>query len=515
MTVCGVVIEPSFTIASVPRHMFGTLVEHMGRCIYGGIYEPGHAKSDAAGYRQDVLELTRELGVTMARYPGGNFVASFDWEDSVGPVAERPSRLELAWRQIEPNTFGLNEFMAWARLANVEPMMVTNFGTRDIADACNLIEYTNFPGGTKYSDLRISHGVREPYDIKLWCLGNEQDGPWQIAQKSAVQYGLEAAEAAKAMKRIDPTIEIISCASAWRFLPSPNTWQATVLEHCYEYVDHVSLHGYFEPIDGDRAGYLASGLVVEDIIDAAVATSDHIGAKQGSKKKLGVAFDEWNIWYESRFDLDELYARRNHTWEIAPRLIEDAYTTEDAIAFAGLLMSLIRRSDRVASACMSELVNVIAPIRAESGSEAWRQTTFHPFALMARHARGEVLRIEPKVEKVHSATYGGVPAVDVLATHDQESGGLALFAVNRGDEAATLEVELRALPRMAVVEHVELGGDRLDLINTEAAPDRVTPRPSAGHEIGQGQLRAQLPPASWTMIRLLPEQRQADAGTVR
>jgi alpha-N-arabinofuranosidase len=512
MTVCDVVLEPSFTIAPVPRRLFGGLVEHMGRCVYGGVYEPGHAKADGAGFRQDVLDLVREMGVTMVRYPGGNFVSSFEWEDSVGPVSKRPTRLELAWRQLEPNTFGLNEFMAWALKADVEPMMVANFGTRGTADACNLIEYTNFPGGTKYSDLRISHGVREPYDIKLWCLGNEQDGPWQIAQKAAVEYGLAAAEAAKAMKRIDPTIEVVACASSWRFLPTKNSWQATALEHAYEYVDHVSLHGYFEPIEGDRTGYLSSGTVIENLIDDAVATCDYIGAKQGSRKKLNVAFDEWNIWYESRISIDELYGRRNHTWEVAPRLIEDTYTVEDAIAFAGILMSLLRRSDRVSAACMSELVNVIAPIRAEPGSAAWRQTTFYPFALMARHARGQVLHIESAVDDLHSSTYGEVAAVDVVATHDQESGNAALFVVNRSDEPATLKVGLRALPQMAVADHVELGGVKLDLTNSETQPDLVAPRASTCHEINDGQLRAQLPPASWSMIRLQPVETNVSDG---
>jgi alpha-N-arabinofuranosidase len=499
MTICDVTLDPHFTIAAVPARLFGVLVEHMGRCVYGGIYEPDHPKADAAGQRQDVLELVRELGVTLARYPGGNFVSSFDWEDSVGPVSERPTRLELAWRQLEPNTFGLNEFMTWARSADVEPMMVVNLGTRGLVDACNLLEYCNFDSGTKYSDLRISHGVRQPHGIKLWGLGNEQDGPWQIAQKSAVEYGLAAAETAKAMRKIDPSIELVSCASAWRHLPSMGSWQAAVLEHAYEYVDYVSLHAYFEPIENDRTGYLASGLVLEQLIDAAVATCDYVGAKQRSKRKLNVSFDEWNLWYESRFvekDLD---------WAIAPRLLEDTYTAEDAVVVASLLMSLLRHSDRVSVACLSELVNVVAPIRSEPGSPAWRQSIFHPFALIARHARGEVLRVEPRAETLDSVTYGGVSAADVLATRNPEDGSICVFAVNRhGSEPMTLRVALAALPQLRVVEHVEMGGDALADTNTETCPDRVRPRASTAHRLDDRQLSAQLPPVSWTMIRLAP-----------
>jgi alpha-N-arabinofuranosidase len=509
MTTCDITLDPGFVIAPVPPRLFGALVEHMGRCVYGGVYDPGHPKANAEGLREDVLELTRDLGITMARYPGGNFVSSFDWEDSVGPVEDRPTRLELAWRQLEPNTFGLNEFMSWADLAGVEPMMVVNLGTRGVADACNLVEYMNFPGGTKYSDLRISHGVRQPYGVRLWCLGNEQDGPWQIAQKSAVEYGLAAAETAKAIKRIDPGIEVVSCASAWRHLPTMGSWQATVLEHAYDYVDYVSLHAYFEPIAGDRAGYLASGLVLENLIDGAVATSDYVGAKRRSKKKLNVAFDEWNLWYESRFNIDEHFADPDLKWEFAPRLIEDTYTAEDAVAFAGLLMSLLRRSDRTTVACLSELVNVIAPIRSEPDSAAWRQTIFHPFALIARHARGEVLRVEPRTATLDSPTYGDVPAVDVLATRDPDSGDVALFAVNRHSEPAVLRARLDALADLTVVEHLELGGTDLDAVNTESTPDAVVPRPGTGHRWEDGRLEAQLPPASWTMLRLVPSNRVA------
>ncbi|MFI6130800.1 alpha-N-arabinofuranosidase [Micromonospora sp. NPDC051141] len=504
MTVCDVTLEPSFVVAPVPPRIFGTLVEHMGRCVYGGVFEPGHPTADGTGLRADVLELTRELGVTVARYPGGNFVSSYEWEDGVGPVATRPTRLELAWRQLEPNTFGLNEFMTWARRADVEPMMVVNLGTRGVADACNLIEYTNFAGGTKYSDMRIAHGARDPYGIKLWSLGNEQDGPWQVAQKSAVEYGLAAAETAKAMKRIDPSIEVVSCASAWRFLPTMGSWQATVLEHAYEYVDYVSVHAYFEPIEGDQAGYLASGLVMENLIEAAIATSDHVGAKQRSKKKLNVAFDEWNLWYESRFNIDDHYADRSLEWEVAPRLIEDTYTVEDAVAFAGMLMSLLRHSDRVTVACLSELVNVIAPIRAEPGTAAWRQTIFHPFAQMARYARGDVLRVEPRVGTLHSPTYGDIPAVDVLATREPERGEVAVFVVNRQDQPATLRATLGALPEMSVVAHVTLGGGALSNTNTETAPNRCVPVDSDAHKIVDGRLEAQLPPVSWTMLRLVP-----------
>lgn len=497
---CDITLDPAFTIAPVPPRLFGSFVEHMGRCVYGGIYEPGHAESDVDGLRLDVMKLVRELGVTVVRYPGGNFVSGYEWEDGVGPVAQRPSRLDLAWRSIEPNTFGLNEFMSWAHTAQVEPMMAVNLGTRGVADAVNLIEYTNFSAGTKYSDLRISHGVHDPYGIQLWCLGNEMDGPWQIGHKTANEYGLLAAETAKAMRLVDPSIELVACGSSNDKMPTFGGWEATVLEHTYDHVDYISLHAYFEQIDDDRTGFLGSAHAMDHFIDGVIATADHIGAKKRSKKKINLSFDEWNLWNESRF-----VGQQNLEWAQAPRLIEDEYTVQDAVVVGNLLMSLLRHSDRVTVACLAQLVNVIAPIRSEPGSSAWKQTIFYPFALTARYARGDVLRTECRTTTLPSTTRGDIPAVDVIATRDPEDGSIAIFAVNRHEtEPATLRVTLTAPSTLSVAEHIELGGVSLLDTNSQAMPERVVPRPSQAHRLDHQGLTAQLPPVSWTLLRLIP-----------
>ena len=182
-------IDPAFSIGPADRRLFGSFVEHMGRCVYGGIYEPGHPSADSRGLRRDVLELTRELGVSVVRYPGGNFVSGYRWEDGVGPVGDRPRRLDLAWKTIETNAFGLDEFMTWAAEAGVEPMMAVNLGTRGRPGGLDLLEYANHPGGTELSDLRRKHGAEDPYGVRLWCLGNEMDGPWQVGHKTADEYG--------------------------------------------------------------------------------------------------------------------------------------------------------------------------------------------------------------------------------------------------------------------------------------------------------------------------------------
>jgi alpha-N-arabinofuranosidase len=497
---CTATIAPDFVIAPVPRRLFGSFVEHMGRCVYGGIYEPGHPEADADGIRLDVLKLTQELGVTAVRYPGGNFVSGYNWEDGVGPAADRPVTLDLAWRSIETNAFGLNEFMNWSEQAGVEPIMAVNLGTRGVEDACHLLEYTNFPGGTRYSDLRIAHGVPEPHDIKMWCLGNEMDGPWQIGQKTGTEYGKLAAETAKAMRRIDPSIELVACGSSNDRMPTFGSWEADVLDEAYDVVDYISLHAYFEQHGDDRVGFLASAQVMDTFIDGVVATCDHIAAKKRSRRKLMLCFDEWNLWYESRF-----VGQDNLDWARAPRLIEDEYTVEDSVVLGNLLMSLLRHSDRVSAACLAQLVNVIAPIRSEPDGSAWRQTIFYPFALTARHARGDVLRVETVSPSLHSQTLGDVDAVDVAATHDSETGQVTIFAVNRSDDdVADLQLRLAIPGGHEVVEHTVLGGQDLLATNSKQTPSRVAPRSSDRHAIDADQLRIELPPVSWTMLRTAP-----------
>jgi alpha-L-arabinofuranosidase len=494
------IIDPGFIIAPVPRRLFGSFVEHMGRCVYGGIYEPGHPEADVDGLRMDVLKLTRELGVTVVRYPGGNFVSGYRWEDGVGPREQRPVALDLAWRSIEPNTFGLNEFMTWARQADVEPMMAVNLGTRGVEDACNLLEYTNFPGGTQYSDLRIAHGVPDPHNIRMWCLGNEMDGPWQVGQKTGTEYGRLAAETAKAMRRIDPDLELVACGSSNERMPTFGSWEADVLDEAYDYVDYISLHAYFEQHGDDRTGFLASAYTMDQFIEGVIATCDHIGAKKHSRRKLKLSFDEWNLWYESRF------AGQDHLdWAQAPRLIEDEYTVEDAVVLGNLLMSLLRHSDRVTAACLAQLVNVIAPIRTEPDTGAWRQTIFYPFALTARHARGDVLRVDPAGPALPSGPHEHVPAVDVTATRDPETGQLTIFAVNRHEhESANLDIRLGCSETLQVVEHVVIGGMDLLATNSKDMPNRVSPRTSTQHRLDGTQLSVELPKVSWTMTRLRP-----------
>jgi alpha-N-arabinofuranosidase len=495
-------LDPAFTIAPVSRRTFGSFVEHMGRAVYTGIYEPSHPTADADGFRQDVLALTRELGVSIVRYPGGNFVSGYRWEDGVGPVADRPVRRDLAWHTLETNEVGIDEFMRWAEKANVEVMYALNFGTRGVQEALDVHEYLNHPSGTRLSDQRRSNGSDKPYGIRMFCLGNEMDGPWQIGHKTAVEYGRLAVETARALRAAEPGLELVACGSSHSSMPTFAAWEAQVLELAYDSVDYISAHAYYQPIDGDLESFLASAVDMDHFVNSVVATADSVGARLKSKKKLQISFDEWNVWYLKEFQA----APPTSEWPIAPRIIEDQYNVADAVVVGSLLISLLRHSDRVTAACQAQLVNVIAPIRSEPGGPAWRQTIFHPFALTSRLARGEVLRVEMRAPLYATARFGDVPTLDAVATHDDATGDVTVFVVNRSlTDSADLTVAVAGFGRaFRIAESWTLSDDDLTAANTEQNPDRVVPRTNGTAWVEDGELHASLPPVSWTAIRLSP-----------
>ncbi|WP_329269263.1 alpha-N-arabinofuranosidase [Streptomyces pseudovenezuelae] len=497
--VARLVLDPAFTVGDVDPRLFGSFVEHLGRCVYTGLYEPGHPTADADGLRTDVLELVRELGVTAIRYPGGNFVSGYDWEDGVGPKEQRPRRLDPAWRSTETNQFGLAEFMRFVgKVDGAEPMLAVNLGTRGVREAVQLLEYANHPGGTTRADERIAHGDQDPYGVRLWCLGNEMDGPWQIGHKDADEYGKLAAATAWAMRLVDPDVRLVACGSSAQFMPTFGTWESTVLQHTYDLVDYISLHAYYEEKDGDRDSFLASAVDTESFIENVVATCDHVGARLKSKKRIDLSFDEWNVWYSSRPDPEP------RDWQEAPRLLEDVYTVTDAVVFGSLLIALLRHADRVRLACLAQLVNVIAPIMTEPGGPAWRQTTFFPFAQVSAYGRGRVLQVNVDSPTYPTAQYGDVPLVQATAVTDDTTGAVTVFAVNRSQgDPLPLEVVLRGFEGLThVVEHSVLTDPDPDARNTLDQPERVRPDAAVGTVLDGGVLRATLPALSWNMIRL-------------
>ncbi|GIG21508.1 alpha-N-arabinofuranosidase [Cellulomonas chitinilytica] len=508
MTTAHVTLDRDFTAGEVPRRIFGSFVEHMGRCVYTGIYEPGHAAADERGFRTDVLDLVREMGPTVIRYPGGNFVSGYRWEDGVGPASERPRRLDGAWHTVESNAFGLHEFVDWARVADVEVMEAVNLGTRGVDEARALVEYANHPGGTELSDLRRKNGHDDPFGIKLWCLGNEMDGPWQMGAKTADEYGRLAVEAAKAMRLVDPTIELVACGSSSSQMPTFGSWEQTVLRHTYDQVDYVSLHAYYQEHEGDHASFLGSAVDMDHFIESVVATADAVRAAGKHTKRINLSFDEWNVWYQTGRDTEDqphVIAERN-IWREHPRIIEDEYNVTDAVVVGTLLNSLLRHGDRVKIANQAQLVNVIAPIRSEEGGPAWRQSIFWPFARMAALARGEILRAVVRSDRYDTNRFGDVDLVDVSATWSQADGRVALFLAHRGlDEDATVTVDLRGWTagRVARAEVLDTpaGGDRFSS-NTQDRQDAVGLRALDGVAVDGSTLTVRLPALSWAVVEL-------------
>ena len=493
-------VDRDFEIAPLDRRLFGVFVEHLGRCVYGGIHEPGHPTADEQGFRGDVAELTRELGATIVRYPGGNFMSGYDWEDGVGPKDQRPRRLDLAWFSTETNQVGTHEFVHWCRSVGIEPMFGVNLGTRGPDEARRYLEYCNHPGGTALSDRRRANGAEQPFGIRFWCLGNEMDGPWQIGQKTPDEYGRIAKETAKLMRWVDPNVQLAVCGSSAYDMPTYGVWEDRVLDHCFEHVDYLSLHSYFvkPPDDGSTESFLAQIETNARYIEDTVAIADAVAARKRSSRRLMLSFDEWNVWYRARHG-EHL---RQAGWPEAPRLLEEVYTAEDALLIGGMLTMMMNHADRLKVACMAQLVNVIAPIMTEPGGPAWRQTIFHPFAQAARWARGRVLRPVVESPGYANARHGELPYLCASVVDEPASGLTAIFVLNRHlRDEMDLAVTLRGLGGdRELVRAEQLHAADLNASNTRDEPDRVAPRPLGGVAVDGEQLRVRLEPASWNVI---------------
>ena len=487
------------TLAPLQREVFGSFLEHLGRAIYEGIYDPQSKLSDSNGFRKDVLDEIHKLGVPIIRYPGGNFVSGYNWLDGIGPKTNRPAVLDKAWNAINSNEFGTDEFLAWCRLAGTQPLLGLNLGTGTPEQAAALVEYCNLDKGTRWSDLRRKNGIAEPYKVQHWCLGNEMDGPWQIGHMTASEYGLKAQDAARQMRSVDPSLKLVACGSSGPGMPTYLEWDREVLEQCYDYVDAISLHRYFgnegQETGGDSSKFLALNLSMERQIDEVAAVCDMVRGHKRSPKKLWLSFDEWNVWYRARTG-DAVNGHR----QSAPHLLEEVYNLEDALLVGGLINSLIRKAERVQLACLAQLVNVIAPIMTNQNG-LLRQTIYYPYSWALEFARGAALEL-----LVESPTYdvtgmGTVSYVDVAATHQAEAGKFAFFLLNR-DLAKPHSVEIvweGSAPR--ATDAVMLTGSDLKASNTFEAPSRVVPEKAEKPSSTGAHTTVELPPRSYTVVQ--------------
>lgn len=495
----AIICDKSLAGNAIDDRLFGSFIEHLGRAIYGGIYEPDHPQADEDGFRKDVLELVRGLNIPIIRYPGGNFVSAYKWEDGVGPQKDRPHRLDLAWRTIEPNSVGIDEFYRWALKAGSEVMMAMNLGTRGIEDARNLVEYCNHPSGTYWSDLRRKHGRRDPYGIKVWCLGNEMDGPWQVGMKSADEYGKLAEEVAKAIRMFEPESELVACGSSGPGIATFPQWEATVLEHCYDHIDYISLHIYISNRNNDLDTFLAESVGFEQYIHTVSSTVAFVQAKKRNyRHKVRLSVDEWNVW-----DYLAEPNRARRSWETAPPLLETVYTFEDALAVGTFLIVLLRQSEQVRMACLAQLVNTIAPIMTRNGGPAWKQTSYYPFLHTSLYGRGELLNIIIDSPEYENSKFGTVPFIDAAAVYNREKAEIRIFCVNRHkSEKTALNVRLGGFDTPALVEHLVLEHSDMKAVNSAGQPDAVKPGLNTTARIDGEFLHAVINPLSWNVLRI-------------
>ncbi|KFI93304.1 alpha-N-arabinofuranosidase [Bifidobacterium stellenboschense] len=512
-------IDDFTAVADVPRRLFGSFVEQLGRGVYGGIYEPTHPTADTLGFRRDVLDLVKELGVTCVRYPGGNIVSNYRWEDGTGPRELRPVRRELAWHQTETNEVGIDDFYHWSKEAGTEIMLAVNMGTRGLQEALDELEYVNGAPGTYWADKRVANGIPEPMNIAMWCIGNEMDGPWQVGHMTPDEYASAVEKVAHAMKLAESGLEMVACGSSSAQMPTFGTWEKTVLARAYEYLSFVSAHAYYHDQDHETRKpegmreFLASSEDMKRFIATVAGCADYAKAQNHGDKDIAISFDEWGVWYqdiwqkqEAEWKAAETEGLHTEPWPKAPHLLEDIYTTADAVVEGSLMITLLKHCDRVRSASRAQLVNVIAPIRAEENGPAWRQTIFYPFAEAANHARGTAYAPTIDGPTFHTETYGDVQALENVVTWDEATREGLILAVNRNPDAAhVLAVDLRSIigedADAVTVTHAQVLHEA-DPYRTNTADDplAVTPRPLEVSADGSTVSFA-LPPISWAAVR--------------
>jgi alpha-N-arabinofuranosidase len=487
-----ITLHSAYQIGVVDPRIFGGFLEHIGRAVYEGVYDPESAHADESGYRTDVLDALRRLRMTAMRYPGGNFASGYHWMDGIGPRDQRPTVRELAWQSLESNRFGTDEYVALCRKMDWTPMVTVNLGTGTPEEARNWVEYCNAPAGSKYANMRAANGSPEPYAVRLWCLGNEMDGPWQLGHVPAADYAIRAQQAAKMMKDLDKSLELVACGSCTTGLPSYMAWDRQVMEYIGDLADYISLHRYVGNRADDTADYLAVTASIDRQIEEMDAACRFVQAKQRSKKRAYLCFDEWNVWYKNH----EMDGEGKH----APHLVEEIYNLEDALVVAGFLNSFVRHADVVKIANLAQIVNVIAPLQTR-GDELLIQPTFFPFEMFAKRGKGVALQALVDGPRYEGASNGEVPFIDASVILDGDT--LHVFATNRSlSESAEVVIALADRNIASVGSAELLAGPDAKAVNSYAEPHLVTARPFGGVRLGSEGATMTLPPMSVVAVSL-------------
>ena len=482
-------VDPTHIIDEVSPLIFGGFIEHLGRCVYEGVYDPDSSVADEDGFRTDVMRALGELQMTIMRYPGGNFASGYHWEDGVGPQEQRPTVRELAWQSIETNAFGTDEFLKLCGKMGWEPMLAVNLGTGSPEEARNWVEYCNSESGTKYADQRGKNGVKEPHGVRYWCLGNEMDGSWQLGHVPAKEYAIRAQQAAKMMKDCDRSIEMVACGSSGTGITTFPEWDREVLEYIGTLAPYVSLHKYVGNPNDDPFEYFATGTKVDRQIETIDSTCRYVQAVNRSNRRHYLCFDEWNVWYKDM--------TMDGAGKVAPALIEEDYNFEDALVVGQFLNSFIRHADVVKIANIAQVVNVIAPLKTR-GNELLKQTTFHAFRLFSERKSGQSLRLAVSGDSFDTDE-GPVSCLDTSCIYSAEGNSLSLFMINLSPtDNMTVTVNLHGLEATSVTGEILHHAD-LKALNTFENPDAVVMNEFTEVSMG-ADLTAELPAAS--LVRL-------------
>lgn len=475
------------TLGPIDRNIFGGFVEHLGRCVYGGIYDPNSPLADETGLRSDLRHALARLRLANVRYPGGNFVSGYRWRDGVGPIEDRPRRADLAWASVEPNTFGTNEFVRFCRTIGSEPYFVVNAGDGDLREARDWVEYCNGSTDTELVRLRAAHGHPEPHRIRYWGVGNEVDGAWQIGAKTAGEYARTYHEFAKVMRWTDPAIQLVASGTS--------DWDGDIVERVQllveeagDLIDYVSIHWYVGDKAGDSAAYLATSELIEARLGAYEGLMRGMTLGRRLQDPIPLAVDEWNVWYRAT----------GGPTEPSDHPLEETYDLQDALVVAMHLNAFIRHAPTVRMANIAQLVNVIAPI--VTGPEGLLlQTIFHPFELFSRTTGSVALDAWWGGDTFSGGPYQGVRTLDVSASMDPDARRLAVNVVNRhGTDELDAVIELNGGTFGGAVEITTITGSNFKVVNTFDTPDAVTSATRRVETVPSDSFSHSLPPRSVT-----------------
>jgi alpha-N-arabinofuranosidase len=499
-------LDKDFTVSKVDDRIFSTFIESLGPTVYGCIYNPEHPTANEAGFREDVIEMMKGINRGAVRYPGGNFVSGYHWMDGIGPRENRPVRTERAWNRIEPNIMGIEEYTDWVNRVGAQPMLAVNLGTGTPEEAANEVEYMNFEGGTTISDLRKKNGHEKPYNIKLWCLGNEMDGTWQLGEKTAYEYGRIAYEAAKQMRAVDPGIELVACGSCAndKTHPSFPDWDREVLEQCYDKVDYLSIHRYYNYDPQIVKGTMfPAQFTVEDLpmipedmasfVDAVSAAADFVKARKYSNKTINISVDEWGVMGSELVQPKGLEWTERTLPEKGERMTFHSNLI-DAALFGALLITFLNKSDRVKIACQSVPIGGMFAVDPNGG--CYKQTTYFPFQQAAAYSKGTALRVALDSPTQQTENYGEKPFVKAAAVYNEEEETITVFAVNLSlRESVELESKF-AFENATLSRHIQLYDSQPLAVNSFENPNRVVPK-----EVRVTSENPVLPPLSWNVLQ--------------